>query len=855
MLLVGIPVLPYTEMAMMASSFLGASNDTFHRQTTVRQFPYSQPLRPNLKRGSPLALVSTINNKPSGKSKQSSVGDSSDDEGAAPLLSAEAEELLGVRSSTSVKPSSNTDVHALKGVGAHKAAGEPSKSENLLRSRPTLHNQTTSPAAIRSGSPRIIRLNGVARGSANLRRSASTSSMQGGSPNVLKVQFDLETPAPRQRLGNAQIDTKVSAGISHTYVQSELGEEKDTEYQDRLINTDGPDVVRDAVVQMGSLTANKTKSEDLGPQGSLRIKRVGSVTGRYLSGPARRGMIRRHSEEEQSPLQEMALSGDEHRSRGSPKDVDEGLPVEVRRPMVYEIPEAAKTGVQRTETHVRFVGEPRVTSESENALLEPAKVVSQPRSTHSAISSASNGSSSRRLQPVFKVPPLPALPSRHDQENEPPPTFKRNKPNGLDLLEKPRKISILHDDKMLANTPSTISPARKPLGPRSQNTPLRAAPPPPKMTVLDTVTATAGAASASQSKKKRNYISVNGKLFTRMDCIGRGGSAKVYRVMAENYKVFALKRVSLEDVDELAIRGYKGEIELLRKLENEDRVIRLFDYEINDERQTLSILMEMGESDLSRVLNFRLNAENAKFDISFTRYFWKEMLECVQAVHQHDVVHSDLKPANFLLVQGRLKLIDFGIANAIQDDTVNVHREQQIGTPNYMSPEALIDANAVSGLPSTAGKIMKLGKPSDVWSLGCILYQMVYGKPPFAHITNQMQRVMAIPNPSHVIQYPSSGVGGATVPTGLIVVLRNCLNRNLAKRPTVEELLGDSDSFLHPDVQIAKTVPVNEELLARLQHSIIKHIQDRGIPSEAELSTWPARYFASIKAAVEEGRA
>lgn len=107
--------------------------------------------------------------------------------------------------------------------------------------------------------------------------------------------------------------------------------------------------------------------------------------------------------------------------------------------------------------------------------------------------------------------------------------------------------------------------------------------------MLETATAPAGAASASQARKKRNYISVNGKLFTRMDCIGRGGSSKVYRVMAENFKVFALKRVTLEDQDELAIRGYKGEIDLLRKLENVDRVVRLFDWEINEERHTLSV--------------------------------------------------------------------------------------------------------------------------------------------------------------------------------------------------------------------------------------------------------------------------
>lgn len=265
--------------------------------------------------------------------------------------------------------------------------------------------------------------------------------------------------------------------------------------------------------------------------------------------------------------------------------------------------------------------------------------------------------------------------------------------------------------------------------------------------------------------------------------------------------------------------------------------------------------MEMGESDLNRVLTLRLNAEDAAFDVTFTRYFWKEMLECVQAVHHHDIVHSDLKPANFLLLQGKLKLIDFGISNSIGDGTINVHREQHIGTPNYMSPEALVDSNAGSGLPSTAGKVMKLGKPSDVWSLGCILYQMTYGKPPFAHIANQMQRIMAIPNPNHVIGFSDTGVGGVAVSSGLKRTLKGCLNRNASQRPTVEDLLSTGDPFMHPDAAVRDTVPVGQELIARLQHNIIKHVREKGMPSDAELATWPARFFASIKAAVEEGRA
>lgn len=60
--------------------------------------------------------------------------------------------------------------------------------------------------------------------------------------------------------------------------------------------------------------------------------------------------------------------------------------------------------------------------------------------------------------------------------------------------------------------------------------------------------------------------------------------------MAENGKIYALKRVSLEDADENAIRGYKGEIDLLKKLEGNERVVTILDYEMNDEKQMLSVV-------------------------------------------------------------------------------------------------------------------------------------------------------------------------------------------------------------------------------------------------------------------------
>ena len=88
--------------------------------------------------------------------------------------------------------------------------------------------------------------------------------------------------------------------------------------------------------------------------------------------------------------------------------------------------------------------------------------------------------------------------------------------------------------------------------------------------------------------------------------------------------------------------------------------------------------MECGEIDFAHIL---AKHQGVPLGLNFIRVYWEQMLRAVQAIHEEKIVHSDLKPANFLLIQGQLKLIDFGIAKRMGDDTTNIHRDQQVPLP------------------------------------------------------------------------------------------------------------------------------------------------------------------------------
>jgi serine/threonine-protein kinase len=161
-------------------------------------------------------------------------------------------------------------------------------------------------------------------------------------------------------------------------------------------------------------------------------------------------------------------------------------------------------------------------------------------------------------------------------------------------------------------------------------------------------------------------------------------------------------------------------------------------------------------------LRERLNREK-QLPVDDALQIAREVADALGSAHKQDVIHRDIKPENILLRQGHAVVADFGIARAVNvaGGTSLTETGIALGTPEYMSPEQ----GAGSG---------ELDARSDVYSLGCVLYEMLGGQPPFTGVTVESivsQHMTAEPAPVTQVR--------PTVPAEVV----GTLSRMLAKTP------------------------------------------------------------------------
>ena len=239
--------------------------------------------------------------------------------------------------------------------------------------------------------------------------------------------------------------------------------------------------------------------------------------------------------------------------------------------------------------------------------------------------------------------------------------------------------------------------------------------------------------------------------------LGRGGMATVYLARDPKHERFlALKTLRPEIAMALGRERFLREIKLAARLQHPNI---LGVYDSGDAGGTLYYVMPFVEGES---LRDRLVRE-PQLPLEDALQIAREVADALAYAHSHDVVHRDIKPENIMLSGGHAIVTDFGIARAVSAAGGDKLTETglAIGTPAYMSPEQASGTGHVD-------------RRSDIYSLGCVLYETLAGQPPFTGPT--AQAIMARHSLDSV---PRLRVVRETIPDALETVI----NRALAKVP------------------------------------------------------------------------
>ncbi len=215
----------------------------------------------------------------------------------------------------------------------------------------------------------------------------------------------------------------------------------------------------------------------------------------------------------------------------------------------------------------------------------------------------------------------------------------------------------------------------------------------------------------------KTVASPNDFLFGKI--LGEGAYAKVIHArMKSSGRDFAAKIMDKSFIKKHGkMESVARESQLLRRFKHPN-IMRLCCAFKNDECLFLiSELCHAGElKDYIDVFKNKSNMKDKAMDLLHARFYLGEIINAVQYLHDKNILHRDLKPENILISNtGHVKLVDFGTALDLSNSKHS--RVAFVGTAEYVSPEVLKDEPATKG--------------SDLWAIGCILFQILTGRPPF----------------------------------------------------------------------------------------------------------------------------
>jgi 3-phosphoinositide dependent protein kinase-1 len=276
----------------------------------------------------------------------------------------------------------------------------------------------------------------------------------------------------------------------------------------------------------------------------------------------------------------------------------------------------------------------------------------------------------------------------------------------------------------------------------------------------------------ANGKPVARYIKKGVRDFSFGSTLGEGSySTVVLGTDRQTLKEYAIKILDKRHIiKEKKVKYVNIEKDTLNRLTEHPGIVRLY-YTFQDERSLYFVLDLCKGGELLGVLK-----RMTTFDEECTKFYSAQILDTIDYMHRRGVIHRDLKPENVLLdSQMHIKITDFGTAKILKGqrkpdsttsgipplDATDIPEEERassfVGTAEYVSPELLTDKNAC--------------KASDLWAFGCIIYQLLAGRPPFKAGNEYLtfQKIVAL-------EYD--------FPVGFPAVARDLVERLLVLEPT-----------------------------------------------------------------------
>ncbi|XP_026531030.1 mitogen-activated protein kinase kinase kinase 4 isoform X3 [Notechis scutatus] len=251
--------------------------------------------------------------------------------------------------------------------------------------------------------------------------------------------------------------------------------------------------------------------------------------------------------------------------------------------------------------------------------------------------------------------------------------------------------------------------------------------------------------------------------------IGEGQYGKVYTcISVDTGELMAMKEIRFQPNDHKTIKETADELKIFEGIKHPN-LVRYFGVELH--REEMYIFMEYcDEGTLEEVSRLGLQEH-------VIRLYTKQITTAINVLHEHGIVHRDIKGANiFLTSSGLIKLGDFGCSVKLKNNMQTMPGEvnSTLGTAAYMAPEVI-----------TRAKGEGHGRAADIWSLGCVVIEMVTGKRPwheFEHNFQIMYRVGMGHKPPIPERISPEGKG----------FLSHCLESDPKMRWTASQLLDHS---------------------------------------------------------------